>query len=112
MPKARTPKGTVALVMVTDQNGDGQPNWGDTITFDVQTTASEPNLDLICRQEGKVVYGATTGFYDSYPWPWTQNMTLSSSAWSGGAAGCTARLYAFAGKKTETLATLDFEAGA
>jgi hypothetical protein len=42
-----------------------------------------------------VVYSATSGFYASYPWPWTRNMTLKSQAWSGGAASCTARLYFF-----------------
>jgi hypothetical protein len=105
--------GTVALVMVADANGNGAPNWSDTVTFNVSTTATtQPNLDLVCRQDGVVVYGATTGYYASYPWPWTQNMLLESTAWSGGAASCTARLYAFAGSGTTTLATLSFTAGA
>jgi len=105
--------GSLSLVLVADANANGAPDWGDTVTFNVSTTATtQPNLDLTCKQDGIVVYGATTGFYASYPWPWTQNMTLSSSAWSGGAASCTARLYAFAGSGTTTLATLSFAAGA
>lgn len=106
-----TSSSSLALVMVTDSNGNGQPNWGDQITFQVSTTAtSEPHVDLTCTQNGVVVYGATTGFYSSYPWPWTQIMTLSSTAWQGGAANCTAKLYYFAGSKTPTLATLNFTA--
>jgi hypothetical protein len=105
--------GSIALVMVADANANGAPNWADTVTFNVSTTATtQPNVDLKCTQNGVVVYGATTGFYADYPWPWTQNMTLSSSAWGGGAASCTARLYAFAGSGTTTLATLGFTAGA
>lgn len=99
------------LVMVADVNGDGLPNWGDTVTFAfTQTATSEPHVDLTCSQNGVVVYGATAGFYASYPWPWTVNMTLGSQAWSGGAASCVARLYYFAGRKTVTLATLQFVA--
>ena len=104
--------GTVAYQMVTDLNGNQAPNWGDTITFTYSTTATEPHLDLQCSQGGAVVYGATTGFYASYPWPWTKNMTLSSQMWSGGSASCVARLYAFDGSRTTTLATQSFTAGA
>jgi hypothetical protein len=104
--------GTMSLVLVADTNANGAPDWGDTVTFNVSTTATtQPNLDLTCKQNGTVVYGATTGFYAGYPWPWTQNMTLGSSMWTGGAASCTARLYAFAGSGTTTLATLSFTAG-
>ena len=54
--------------MVTDVNGNGSPNWGDTVTFDVSTTATtEPYVDLVCSQNGVVVYGATAGFFASYP---------------------------------------------
>jgi hypothetical protein len=105
--------GSLSLVMVTDLNADGLPNWSDTVTFNVSTTATtQPNVDLTCSQNGTTVYSATSGFYASYPWPWTQNMTLRSTAWSSGAASCTARLYAFAGSGTTTLATLSFTAGA
>jgi hypothetical protein len=53
--------GTLSLVMVMDANGDGLPNWGDTVTFNVSTTATtEPHVDLTCSKNGVVVYGATT----------------------------------------------------
>ena len=103
--------GTLSLVMVVDANGNGLPNWGDTVTFNTSTTATtEPHVDLICSQNGTVVYSATSGFYASYPWPWTKNMTLKSTSWSGGQASCTARLYYFSGTSSVTLATLPFTA--
>jgi len=104
---------TFTMSIPTDLNHDGAPNWGDTVTFAVATTATtEPHVDLKCSQGGVVVYGATTGFYASYPWPWTQFMTLSSTAWAGGSASCTATLYYFSGSGTTTLSTINFTAGA
>jgi len=101
-----------ALMMSTDINGNGLPDWGDTVTFDVSTTEStEPHVDLTCSQNGVVVYGATTGYFATYPWPWTQFMTLSSSAWRGGAADCTAELYYFSGRRISVLGSIDFTAG-
>ena len=104
--------GTLAWQMVTDLNGNGAPNWGDTITFVVNTAATtEPHVNLTCKQYGAVVYGASTGYYASYPWPWTQNMTLSSQSWTGAAASCTAVLQAYSGTSVSTLGTLSFTAG-
>jgi hypothetical protein len=92
---------------------DQVPNWNEQVTFNVhQTATTEPHVDLTCTQNGAVVLGATTGFYDSYPWPWTQVMTLSSNSWTGGAADCSARLYYFDGRRTTTIQTLTFLAGA
>jgi hypothetical protein len=105
--------GSLTLVMSTDNNGDGRPNWGDTVTFNVSTTATTtPNVDLKCSKNGVVVYGATTGFYASYPWPWTNFMTLSSASWQSGSADCTATLYYFSGSRNTILSTLSFTAGA
>ncbi len=107
-----TGSGSLAWQMVTDNDGNGAPNWSDTITFKVSTTATtEPHVNLTCSQGGTVVYGAATGYYDSYPWPWTQNMTLSSQSWTGGSASCTAVLTAYSGTSVTTLGTLSFTAG-
>ena len=104
---------SLSVAMVSDANGNGAPNWGDTIRFNVSTTAtSEPHVNLKCSQNGVVVYGASTGYYASYPWPWTQNMTLSSQSWTGGAASCTATLSAYSGTSVTTLATLNFPVAA
>ncbi len=105
--------GSLSLVMVSDATGDGVPNWGDTVTFNISTTATDqPNVSLTCSQNGAVVYGAVAGFYDSYPWPWTKIMTLSSQSWTGGAADCVAKLYYFSGTNTIDLTSIRFTAGA
>ena len=83
--------GTIALRMVTDQNGNGDPNWNDVVTFAASVGATpEPHVKLQCKQGGAVVYTADAGMYASYPWPWEQNMTLASSLWTSGAGTCTA----------------------
>ena len=97
---------SLSLVMVTDQNGDGLPNWGDTITFGVSSTqTTQPYVQLTCSQNGTVVYSAWAGFYDGYLWPAQQFMPLSSPSWTGGAASCTAVM-------NDGLATLSFGVGA
>ncbi len=105
--------GSLTLVMVTDNNNNGAPNWGDTITWRISTTATtQPNVSVTCSQNGTVVYGASAGFYDGYPWPWTQNMKLSSMSWTGGSASCVAKLYYFSGTNQVNLGSTSFTAGA
>jgi hypothetical protein len=100
---------SLALVMWTDNNGNGSPNFGDTVTFTVTTTATPyPTVDLVCSQNGSSVYGAQGAFYDGDPWPWAKYMTLASGSWTSGAADCTATLHAM-GSST-ALATLKFTA--
>jgi hypothetical protein len=97
---------TIALVMVDDQNGNGSPDWGDTITFDISTTKTDsPYLSVTCYQGGTLVYGADAGFYPDYPWPGARLMPLKSPSWDGGAADCTAVL-------NRRLASFDFNVGA
>ena len=84
-----TTNGTIELVLVN--SADSVANWGEQVRFNVSTTATtEPRVDLKCYQGGALVYGGTTGYYDSYPWPWTQTFTLYSQSWTGGDADCTA----------------------
>ena len=105
--------GSVALVMVEDLNGNGSPNWSDTVSFDVSTDATDsPELRLTCYQDGVAVYWTQTAYYDGYPFWWTQLMKLESGMWTGGAADCTADLFFTSGRKTVTLATLDFHVDA
>jgi hypothetical protein len=109
----RTTSSTAGLELVVVSGPDSTPNWGEQITFNVsQTATAEPHVDVVCSQGGATVYSATTGYYASYPWPWTQVMTLSSQTWTGGAADCTAKLYYFDGRKTPVLKTLSFAVGA
>ena len=87
---------------------DGAPHWGQRVTFDVATTATDrPMVSLKCFQGGTLVYAFQAGFYPDYPW--TKVATLRSNSWTGGAADCDARLYkAAGGNKTTTLATQSF----
>jgi len=97
--------GSLNLVLVN--SSDGLAHWGQTVTFDVSTTASQPYVTLTCLQNGVQVYSMTAGFYASYPF--TRYYTLSSSAWKSGGADCTADLhYSTSGGKRVTLATLSF----
>jgi hypothetical protein len=97
---------SLSLVMVNDLNGNGLPNYGDTITFSVSTTATtQPYVEVTCSQNGTVVYSAWAGFYAGYLWPGQQLMPLTSPSWTGGAASCVATL-------NTNLATLSFNVGA
>ena len=101
---------TSSLTLVLLSSTDGQAHYGQQITFKVSTSATtEPHVNLSCTQNGAVVYQTVTGYYAGYPWPWTQTMTLSSPAWTGGAGACTAELYYFKGSRTMSLATLTFQ---
>ena len=91
-PGGGSTTGSLVLVMVTDANGNGSPNWGDTITFNVTSTGANPFVAVTCTQGGTLVYSAGAGFYDSYPWPGARNMPLSSPSWTGGSAACNAIL--------------------
>jgi hypothetical protein len=109
----RKPSGASTINMSVVSGSDSVPNWDEQITFDVTTTATDyPYVDVACRQNGTTVYGATTGYFASYPWPWTQVMTLQSQSWTGGAADCTSTLYALDGKRIDVLATLNFHVNA
>jgi hypothetical protein len=98
-------------VMVVDNNGDGLPNWGDTVTFNVSSSATYPSVELDCYQNGALVDQQITGFYPTYMW--SNNYILSSYYWTGGAASCTATLYTTSKNGSKTvLATLSFSVNA
>ena len=102
--------GSSTLTLVLLNSTDGSPHWGQSVTFNVSTTATtQPNVSMKCYQNGTLVYGAEAGFYAGYPWPGTQTFILSSPSWTGGSANCTAALYYFSGKKTVTLTTMNIQ---
>jgi len=103
---------SLSVVMLIDLNSNGAPNYGDTITFNITTTATQPHVRVDCYQGTTWVYTSSVGYFDSYPW--AKQFTLTSSnAWPGGAAACTATLWTSPdGIKTTTLATLKFDVGA
>lgn len=100
-----------ALSLVLLNSTDGVAHYGQQVTFEVSTTATDrPYVKLNCYQGSTWVYWASAGFFDGYPWPWTRNFTLSSDYWTGGPADCTAEMYSVSsdGRHTRTLATLSF----
>ena len=101
--------GSLSVVMVNDTNGNGVPNWGETITFNVSTTATQPYVQVDCYQGTNWIYTKSVGFFDSYPWP--KEYYLSNASWTGGGAACKATLYNADGVSTTTLATLNFDVG-
>jgi hypothetical protein len=99
---------SLTLRLVSDSNSDGQPNAGDTVTFDVLSPTSYPTVTLDCYQDGAKAFWASANFYDSGLPAWMRNFTLSSTYWTGGAADCTATLTDASSGRVQTLATRDF----
>jgi hypothetical protein len=98
-----------SLSLVLLNSTDGVPHWGQQVTFRVSTTATtKPLVKLQCYQGTTRVYTGSAGFYPGYPWPWAQTFTLSSAAWTGGAASCSASLYYWNGRRYTTLKTISF----
>jgi hypothetical protein len=107
--------GTIALVMVRDVSGNGTPDYGDTITFAVSTTATTmPYVTLNCYQGGTLVYQASNGIFAI---SLNQLFNLGGTdAWQSGAANCTATLQNWDsyGKhhSVANLASMSFSVGA
>jgi hypothetical protein len=104
---------SLSLVMSTDLNSNGAPNWDDTITYNVSTTAtSSPQVSTECFQNGVLVLHGNAAFYDGNPFAYMDWLQLTSGMWTGGAADCTATMYYSSHKSTVTLATLNFHVDA
>ena len=97
-------------VMVVDNNGNRSPNAGDSVTFNVTSTATYPFVRLTCSQNGSTVLQQTLGFFGG----WMRTFYLGGLVWTGGAADCTAVLYAQAADGTvlPTEAAVSFPVGA
>jgi hypothetical protein len=99
-------------VMVADLNGNGLPNFGDTITFNESTTAtSQPYVNVLCYQNGVQVMNSWNGFFDQALNP-TRNFGLYSPSWQSGAASCTAWLDMYTKRGVAQLTSVSFQVGA
>jgi len=98
-------------VMVVDNNGNGVANWGDTVTFNMSTTATtQPYVHLVCSGNG-IGYDSWKGvFAGSLDTSW--NFVLSSGGWAGGAADCTATLGMYTKQGFKQLASMTFHVDA
>jgi hypothetical protein len=108
--RGAVPTGSFSLVLV--DSTDGVAHWSQHITFNVTSSATYPFVAVSCFQDGVRVYRQDIGFYVG--WPWSQDFTLMSSAWTGGAADCSAELYSqnSDGSNHQTLSTMSFSAAA
>ncbi len=107
---AKGGKGTIAMKLVTDNNGDGKPSFGDVVSYDVTTTSTSfPWVNTKCTQNGTTVYEQWAGFYDSYNGG--KNFTLGpTQSWSGGPASCTASLASFdKSGRPQMLSSINFD---
>lgn len=98
-------------VMVVDLNGNGLSNWGDTVTFNISTTATtQPYVNLVCSGNG-VGYNSWKGvFAGSLDTNW--NFVLSSGGWMSGAADCTATLGMYTKQGFQKLTSTSFHVDA
>jgi len=108
----KKPGGTSAtgsFTLVPLSSTDGSLHYGQSITFNVTSTATYYFVEVDCYQAGARVYNNTIGFYPGWPWPKT--FYLESSLWTGGAASCAAQLYSSYsdGSNRQTLATMSFD---
>lgn len=85
------------------------PAFGETITFNVSTTAAYPWVKAECAQNDQIVYQQWAGLYPSYSG--SQIFTLGpTELWTGGSASCTATLLVFDKRgDPRTLATSSFQ---
>jgi hypothetical protein len=68
------------------------PVYDDTITFNVSTTASQPEVGVRCWQGANWVLDAYAAYFET--WMLTKDVTLTSNKWDPAAdASCTARLF-------------------
>jgi len=94
----------LALTIVSDSNGDGRPNRGDSVTFSVSTTQTWSRVSVVCSQNGDVVLRVART-----PSAWSP-ISLTSDTWQTGAADCVATLEQVNDTKVLTLATASFTA--
>ena len=104
--------GSLAPTMVIDANADGLPNWGDRIHFTISTSNAYPVVSLTCYRSGTLVYSDSRPYYWPNLWDDPGNFTLSSLAWTSGAADCRADLKGTSNRGTVTLGSTSFSAGA
>ena len=87
------------------------PQFGDTITFSVSTTAtSNPFVNLNCYRDGVLVMNSWSAFF---PGGTNQNFGLYSPSWLSGAANCQADLGMLTNNgKWKVLASTSFDVAA
>ena len=87
--RGKPTRGTATIGLVVLNSTDGLPHYGQTVTFNVSTTATDqPWVNLKCSQNGVLVAEGWNGYFDGSLTG--RNFGLYSPQWAGGAADCTA----------------------
>lgn len=98
--------------LVFDANGNGLPNYGDVVTFNVSTTATDrPFVNLQCFQNGVLVANGWNGYFEG-ALNTSRDFGLSSAVWRSGAAECTAWLDMSTNRGWRHLASTSFHVDA
>ncbi len=71
--------------MVHDANGNGHPNYRDSVTFTVSSSASQPFVGVRCWQGSAFVFDSYVGYYAG-SW-FAQDFTLDSMYWDPASDG-------------------------
>jgi hypothetical protein len=102
----------VSLATVSAATATTVPRYGDTITFDVSTTATDQAfVNLVCSQNGVLLLNGWGAFFAADTS--VKTFTLTSGAWTGGAADCTANLGMYvSSSKYKVLASSSFHVDA
>ena len=100
--------GSIGLAsLVVDNNGNGLPNRGDVVTFNISTSDPAPFVQLDCYQGGSLVLMGRKGYFEgSLDSNW--DFGLSSAAWKSGAADCTGSLVSYTRRGWSKYASTSF----
>jgi hypothetical protein len=99
----------VSTATLSAASATSGPRFGDTVTFDISTTQTDnPFVNVDCHQTGVLVERSWAAF-----WPSSGTFVLSSPAWTGGGADCTANLGMYVNSsKYKVLASTSFHVDA
>jgi hypothetical protein len=101
--------GNINLRLVNDANHDGEPNWGDIVTFDASTSSvASPVLQVSCYKNGQNVLYVQKSYNTGVQIAAARYIQLKSSQWTGGSADCAATLLKTNFGKTTVLSTSTF----
>jgi hypothetical protein len=89
-PGGKPPRGgTATISLVLLNSTDGLAHYGQTVTFNVSTTATDqPWVNVKCYQGRTLVAEGWNGYFDGSLTG--RNFGLASPQWTSGAADCTA----------------------
>ena len=98
--------GTISMVPM--DSTDGVAHYGQRVTFDFETTATDsPFVQVRCSQAGTVVYQDTQGYFPTAMGD--QWFVLGfTPAWQSGAADCTGNLMKYTRRGMQQLASTPF----